>query len=75
MTGVAGYAAILVSLALRGDGGRITSAFLAFVGLGISGYLTWAGLFRIEAICQWCVASAILMTLIAALATVRAVRR
>jgi uncharacterized membrane protein len=70
--GVAGYAAILASLAVRGDAGRIAGAFLAFVGLGVSGYLTWAELFRIDAICQWCVASAIVMTLIAVLATVRA---
>jgi uncharacterized membrane protein len=72
--GLAGYAAILVSLALRGELGRVTGAFLAFVGLGFSGYLTWAELFRVEAICQWCVASAIVMALIAALATVRALR-
>jgi uncharacterized membrane protein len=72
--GLAGYAAILVSLAPRGELGRVTSAFVAFLGLGFSGYLTWAELFRIDAICQWCVASAVVMTLIAVLATVRAFR-
>ena len=69
--GVAGYAAILASLTMRGDAGRITTAFLAFVGLGLSAYLTWAELFRIDAICQWCVASAIVMSAIAVLAAVR----
>jgi len=72
--GLAGYAAILASLLLRGEMGRMVGAFVAFVGLGFSAYLTWAELFKIDAICQWCVASAVLMTAIAVLATVRAVR-
>jgi uncharacterized membrane protein len=72
--GLGGYAAILGSLLLRGDLGRVAVAFLAFVGVGFSGYLTWAELFRIEAICQWCVASALVMTVIAGLATARVVR-
>jgi len=32
----------------------------------------WAELFRIEAICQWCVGSALITLVIAVLATVRA---
>jgi uncharacterized membrane protein len=72
--GLGGYAAILGSLLLRGELGRVAVAFLAFVGLGFSGYLTWAELFQIEAICQWCVASALVMTVIAELATARVVR-
>jgi uncharacterized membrane protein len=74
LIGLAGYAAILASLSVRGEAGRVATAFLAFVGLGFTGYLTWAELFRIQAICQWCVASAVVMTLIAVLAIVRALR-
>jgi uncharacterized membrane protein len=69
--GLAGYLAILGSLAIGRDGGRLATAFLAFVGLGFSAYLTYVELVTIEAICQWCVASAVVMTLIAVLASVR----
>ena len=40
-------------------------AVLALVGFGFSAYLTWLELFEIDAICQWCVASAVLMTALA----------
>ena len=66
--GVAGYAAILASLWARVE----LTALLSYLGVAFSGYLTWAELFRIEAICQWCVASAIVSLVIAVLATLRA---
>ena len=68
--GVVGYPAVLVSLALRVE----VTVLLAYVALGFSAYLTWAELFRIEAICQWCVASAIASVAIAVLATLLALR-
>jgi uncharacterized membrane protein len=74
LIGVVGYLAILGSLALRGEAGRMATALLAFAGLGFSVYLTWAELFEIEAVCQWCVASAAIMTVIAALSAARAWR-
>jgi uncharacterized membrane protein len=37
---------------------------VALVGFGFSLYLTYLELFTIDAICQWCVASAVLMTLL-----------
>ncbi len=42
---------------------------LALSGVLFSGYLTWLELYRIYAICQWCVASACLLAVIFALAT------
>jgi uncharacterized membrane protein len=66
--GVVGYAALLASLWARVE----ATALLAYLALAFSGYLTWAEVFRIDAICQWCVASAIVTLLIAVLATVRA---
>jgi uncharacterized membrane protein len=69
--GLAGYAAILGSLFVRGEPGLSATSLLALVGFGFSAYLTYLELFRIHAICQWCVASAVLMTLIAALAVTR----
>ena len=66
--GIAGYAAILLSLRLRAD----VTALLSYLAVAFSAYLTWAELFKIDAICQWCVASAIITLVIAVLATVRA---
>jgi uncharacterized membrane protein len=68
--GVVGYAAILVSLRLRVE----VTVLLAYVAVGFSAYLTWAELFEIDAICQWCVASAITTVAIAVLATLLALR-
>jgi uncharacterized membrane protein len=66
--GIAGYAAILASLRMRVD----VTALLAYLAVAFSAYLTWAELFRIEAICQWCVGSALITLAIAVLATLRA---
>jgi uncharacterized membrane protein len=65
--GLLGYVGILFSLLIPGDIGRAITALLALFGFGFSMYLTWLELFRIKAICQWCVASAILMTVLAIL--------
>ena len=66
--GIVGYATILVSLRMRAD----VTALLSYLAVAFSAYLTWAELFKIDAICQWCVASAIITLVIAVLATVRA---
>ena len=70
LLGVLGYAALLVSL----RGPVELTALLAYVAVAFSGYLTWAELFRIDAICQWCVASALVSLAIAVLATLNALR-
>jgi uncharacterized membrane protein len=69
--GLAGYLAILGSLFVRGDLGRLAGAAIALSGFGFSMYLTYREIFTIKAICQWCVASAVLMTLLAILTVVR----
>ena len=69
--GLAGYGSLLVALLPSGDGARAAAAFLALAGLGFSGWLTYLELFEIEAICVWCVASALLMTGLAVIAVVR----
>jgi uncharacterized membrane protein len=66
--GIAGYAAILVSLHMRVE----VTALLAYLAVAFSAYLTWAELFKIDAICQWCVGSALITLAIAVLATMRA---
>ena len=72
--GLTGYLAILGSLAVPGEQGRMLGAFLALVGLGFSGYLTYLELAVIHAICQWCVASAIVMAGLAVVCVARAAR-
>jgi uncharacterized membrane protein len=72
--GLAGYIGILFSLAVRGDSGRAAGFGLALVGFLFSLYLTYRELFTIKAICQWCVASAVLMTLLAILTAIRVLR-
>jgi uncharacterized membrane protein len=69
--GLVGYAAILALLFVPGEIGLAGTALVALVGFGFSAYLTWVELARIHAVCQWCVASAILMTLLAVLSVVR----
>ena len=62
--GIAGYVLLLATALLRGDAARMAGFGLALVGFGYSVYLTYLELFKIEAICQWCVASAVLMTIL-----------
>ena len=71
LIGLLGYAAILAALFVPGEAGLTAVAGLALVGCGLSAYLTYRELFTIDAICTWCVASAILMTALAAIAVVR----
>jgi len=72
--GLIGYVGILCSLLVRGELARLATAGMAYVGVAFSGYLTYRELFSIHAICQWCVGSAIVMTIIALLATIRVLR-
>jgi uncharacterized membrane protein len=71
LLGLAGYVAILVSLARDGETARTATAFLALVGFGFSAWLTYVELARLDAVCSWCVGSAICMTLLAALSVTR----
>lgn len=71
--GIVGYALLLGTALLRGDGARMAGFALALIGFGYSVYLTYLELFKIEAICQWCVASAVLMTVLFAVCALRMV--
>ena len=62
LLGLIGYAGILAALLVPGETARMAAALMAVVGFGFSAYLTYRELFTIDAICQWCVASAVLMT-------------
>ena len=72
--GLAGYLAILGTLLLPEELGRSAAAFIALVGFGFSAWLTYVEIEKIDAICQWCVASAIVMTLLAVVSLTRLLR-
>ncbi len=69
--GALGYVLLLGAALLRGDLARMAGFAIALVGFGYSLYLTYLEVFTIEAICQWCVASAVLMTLLFATNSLR----
>jgi uncharacterized membrane protein len=71
--GIAGYVLLLAASLLRGDGARMAGFGLSLTGFGYSVYLTDLELFKIEAICEWCVASAVLMTILFGLNAIRMV--
>jgi uncharacterized membrane protein len=70
--GLCGYFAILCTL-LAPDRERTRLATMAFAlgGFGFSAYLTYREVFSLEKICEWCVGSAILMTVLMALSVWR----
>jgi uncharacterized membrane protein len=50
---------------------RTATAFLALAGAGFSAWLTYVEVFTLEAICIWCVVSAVCMAALAALSAAR----
>jgi uncharacterized membrane protein len=69
--GILGYALLLLCALLRGDGARMGGFGLSLIGFGYTVFLTYVELFRIDAVCEWCLVSAILMTLLFAANTAR----
>jgi uncharacterized membrane protein len=72
--GVLGYLLLLAAAWGRGDLARMGGFVVSLAGFGSSVYLTYLELWVIDAICQWCVTSAILMTLLFAINATRMVR-
>jgi uncharacterized membrane protein len=67
LLGLLGYVGILAALIKDGERGREAAAFLSILGFGFSAWLTYTEIAIIDAICIWCVGSAICMTILAAL--------
>lgn len=71
--GLLGYLTILGAMIWTGDRARLLAFMLTLFGFGFSLYLKYLELYEIEAICQWCVGSAVLMTLLFVVSTARLV--
>ena len=65
LLGLIGYVGILGSLLLPDrEESRVATLGLTVIGFGFSAYLTYRELFSIHAICEWCVSSAVILTLL-----------
>jgi uncharacterized membrane protein len=69
--GFLGWIGILLSLLVPGDIGRGITALMTVFGFFFTLYLTYLEIWVIEAICQWCVANGVLMSIAAVLAVWR----
>jgi uncharacterized membrane protein len=75
LIGLIGYAAILASLlAPESEPTRLATMAFTLIGFGFSAYLTYRELFSIHAICEWCVSSAGVMTVLMCLSLWRFLR-
>ena len=75
MLGLLGYVGILAALLIPGETAATAAAGMALVGVGFSAYLTYREVFTIDAICIWCVASALLMAALAVVTVLRLARQ
>ena len=71
LLGLLGYVGILVTLLRDDETARTATALLALGGAGFSAWLTYVEIARIDAICIWCVGSAVCMALLAGLSVGR----
>jgi uncharacterized membrane protein len=74
LNGLLAYATILASQALPESAGRTVAALVSLSGFGFSAWLTYVELAKLDAVCQWCVASAVVMTALAAVSVARLLR-
>jgi uncharacterized membrane protein len=75
LIGLIGYIAILGSLlAPESERARLVTMAMTLGGFGFSAYLTYRELFTLHKICEWCVSSAILVTIMMCLSVWRFLR-
>jgi uncharacterized membrane protein len=75
LIGLIGYLSILASLLVRqSETTRLATMGFTVIGFAFSAYLTYRELFSIHAICEWCVSSAAIMTILMCLSIWRFLR-
>ncbi len=71
--GLIGYSMILGATIWKGDNARLAAFGLSLFGFTVSIVLRYLELWEIDAACQWCWASAVLMTMLFVVSTMRLV--
>jgi uncharacterized membrane protein len=65
LIGLIGYIGIMGTLLWRDrEETRLATLGMTLIGVGFSGYLTYRELFSIHAVCEWCAASAVILTIL-----------
>jgi uncharacterized membrane protein len=71
LLGLVAYVLLLATTAVRGVTAAFVAVLLALVGVGFSGYLLWAQLGPIGALCQWCLGNDATIAVVACLCVTR----
>jgi uncharacterized membrane protein len=71
LLGLIAYLTLFGIAFLRGVNAATAGVFVAAAGVVFSGYLLWAQLGPIDAICQWCLGNDVTIAVVAALYVVR----
>lgn len=71
LLGLAAYVVLLATTGFRGVAAAFASVLVALAGVAFSGYLLWAQLGPIGAICQWCLGNDATITVVAVLCVAR----
>jgi len=71
LLGLLAYAAIIVTTLRRGVPAAFAGVLIALTGVAFSGYLLWAQVVPIGALCQWCVGNDFVITVVAVLCVAR----
>ena len=75
LMGLTGYILIFTSLLIKqSERTRLVTTVLTLGGFSFSAYLTYRELYSIHAICEWCVSSAIILTILMLLSVWRFLR-
>jgi uncharacterized membrane protein len=74
LLGLISYIVLFVLAWLKGELATFAGVLISLVGVAFSGYLLWAQLGPIGAICQWCLANDVTIAVLAVLWIVRLLR-
>jgi len=74
LLGVVAYTVLFALAWVRGMAAAFAGTTVALVGVAFSGYLLWAQLGPIGAICQWCIGNDVVSAALAALWVTRLLR-
>jgi uncharacterized membrane protein len=76
LIGLIGYLVILATLLTRipGELARAVAFLASLIGFGFSVYLSYREVFTLHEICEWCVASAVCLTVLTVLTGIRFLR-